>query len=337
MGTSAYMSPEQAQGMTLDARSDVFSFGRVLYEMLSGARAFQGTSMAKRPADRFQTIAEVRAALEKALAKPADTQPSIAVLPFANRSRDADDEYCSDGLAEEIINLLVHVPGLKVTARSSAFAFRGVEQDITKIAAALAGALQLKLSIAAPARRMPNMAAYEAYLKYRAIYPRGILEEQGMPGAGPGAGSAIRASLRGVGGFPFGVVHVWRDIVPGIDAAGAPTRPARARTRSRSHRSARHVGARGSDGIRLAGGDAAIPYGDGSPARHPPHVRAWYAGFYLGAGSQGTNGERTAGRSLLPDVALHELHSTAVSWVGSGRQGGGTALLRDHLDYDPSV
>ncbi len=124
--------------------------------MLSGARAFQGTSMAKRPADRFQTIAEVRAALEKALAKPADTQPSIAVLPFANRSRDAADEYCSDGLAEEIINLLVHVPGLKVTARTSAFAFRGVEQDITKIAAALAGALQLKLSIAAPARRMPT-------------------------------------------------------------------------------------------------------------------------------------------------------------------------------------
>jgi serine/threonine-protein kinase len=52
-------------------------------------------------------------------------------------SRDADDEYFSDGLAEEIMNLLTHVPGLKVTARTSAFAFRGKEQDITKIAEAL--------------------------------------------------------------------------------------------------------------------------------------------------------------------------------------------------------
>ena len=43
----------------------------------------------------------------------------------------------SDGLAEEIINLLAHVPGLKVTARTSAFAFRGKEQDIRRIAEAL--------------------------------------------------------------------------------------------------------------------------------------------------------------------------------------------------------
>ena len=42
-----------------------------------------------------------------------------------------------DGLAEEIINLLTHIPGLKVTARTSSFAFRGKEQDITRIAEAL--------------------------------------------------------------------------------------------------------------------------------------------------------------------------------------------------------
>ena len=52
-------------------------------------------------------------------------------------SRDPDDEYFSDGLAEEIINLLAHVPNLKVTARTSAFAFRGKEQDIRRIAEAL--------------------------------------------------------------------------------------------------------------------------------------------------------------------------------------------------------
>src|SRR5207245_11781392 len=54
-----------------------------------------------------------------------------------NPSRDTDDEYFSHGLAEDIINLLAHVPNLKVTARTSAFAFRGKEQDITKIAEAL--------------------------------------------------------------------------------------------------------------------------------------------------------------------------------------------------------
>ena len=59
------------------------------------------------------------------------------MLPFANMSRDPDDEYFSDGLAEEIINLLAHVPDLKVTARTSSFAFRGKEQDIRRIAEAL--------------------------------------------------------------------------------------------------------------------------------------------------------------------------------------------------------
>jgi len=97
----------------------------------------------KPPAGRFQTMAEVMAALEQSSVagregvKPLEQQPSIAVLPFANMSADKDQEYFSDGLAEEIINALAQIPGLKVTARTSAFAFRGKEQDISKIAEAL--------------------------------------------------------------------------------------------------------------------------------------------------------------------------------------------------------
>jgi serine/threonine-protein kinase len=64
-------------------------------------------------------------------------QASIAVLPFVDMSADRDHEWFSDGLSEAIINALTQVPGLKVTARTSAFAFRGKEQDITRIAAAL--------------------------------------------------------------------------------------------------------------------------------------------------------------------------------------------------------
>jgi serine/threonine-protein kinase len=174
LGTAAYMAPEQAEGRHLDARSDMFSFGAVIYELIAGRRAFPGDSMAvvlssvlrdhptplgsvappglepilmrclrKNPADRFQDMREVRAALE-ALRTPTQTLPaqarteaSIAVLPFANLSADKENEYFSDGLAEEIINALSHVRGLKVTARTSAFAFRGENQDIRKIAETL--------------------------------------------------------------------------------------------------------------------------------------------------------------------------------------------------------
>src|SRR6202042_1439291 len=68
------------------------------------------------------------------MSHPSQKQPSIAVLPFANMSAEKENEYFSDGLAEEILNLLAKIPGLKVIARTSSFAFRGKEEDITKIA-----------------------------------------------------------------------------------------------------------------------------------------------------------------------------------------------------------
>jgi serine/threonine protein kinase/Tfp pilus assembly protein PilF len=199
MGTAAYMAPEQAEGNPLDARSDIFSFGAVLYEMLSGNRAFAGTSMAqvlsavlrddppplqapaelqrivnkclaKQPSARFANAEELRVALEQVTplaagaAKPADQQPSIAVLPFANMSADKENEYFSDGLAEEILNLLAKIPGLKVIARTSSFSFRGKEQDIRKIAETLGVSNVLEGSV----RRAGNRLRVTAQLIHAA-------------------------------------------------------------------------------------------------------------------------------------------------------------------------
>lgn len=62
---------------------------------------------------------------------------SIAVLPFSNLSADSEDDYFSEGLAEEILNALSSLRGLRVTARTSSFAFRGANQDIRAIGEAL--------------------------------------------------------------------------------------------------------------------------------------------------------------------------------------------------------
>ena len=66
-----------------------------------------------------------------------DAVSSLVVLPFANLSADADSEYFSDGLTEEIIHALAQIPGLKVIARTSAFAFKNQTEDTRRIGAVL--------------------------------------------------------------------------------------------------------------------------------------------------------------------------------------------------------
>ena len=89
-----------------------------------------------------------------AKAKPEDDAPSIAVLPFVNMSRDEENEYFADGLAEELLNVLAKIRGLRVAARSSAFSFKGKGATVAEVGRTLNVATVLEGSVRKAGNRM---------------------------------------------------------------------------------------------------------------------------------------------------------------------------------------
>ena len=122
-------------------------------------------------AGRYSSLAMFAQALaSNSLQTPTDTQTmpqpvvsaakSVAVLPFANMSADPENEYFTDGMAEEIINALTKIQSLRVASRTSSFAFKGKNEDIGEIGRKLKVSTVLEGSV----RKMGNRLRINAQL-----------------------------------------------------------------------------------------------------------------------------------------------------------------------------
>ncbi len=189
IGTPRYMSPEQAMGRDVDARSDIFSLGAVMYEMLAGRPAFGGDNLhdilvaitsPDLPADIENQSRETMVILSRALQKDRDkryssaremltdiialtsgsfefTTPkngdekSIIVLPLSSSD---DDRFFSDGITDEIIDRISRLEKFRVMSRAISFRYRGCDEKLQQIS----GELNVRLALTGTLRKRGDKA-----------------------------------------------------------------------------------------------------------------------------------------------------------------------------------
>ena len=133
----AYAAFSYACLHSMEMLSDTFDWPVITMRLTSDALMF-GFPVTAILAWYFHTPHDAEAALAAAaLAVPAPPFKSIAVLPFVDMSELKDQEYFSDGLAEELISLLTKIPDLRIPARTSSFYFKGKQATIAEIARGL--------------------------------------------------------------------------------------------------------------------------------------------------------------------------------------------------------
>lgn len=195
IGTPRYMSPEQAMGRPVDARSDIFSLGAVFYEMLSGKHAFQGNNLHEilskitgpdLPPPQENISREIEGLICKSLQKSPDgrypgagemltdlvaltsgsfelhhslpeEETSLLVLPF---STDESDRDLADGVTDELIERISRVERIRVMSRGTSFRYRDVECDLKS----LGQELNVKLFLTGRFRRSGERAKVIAQL-----------------------------------------------------------------------------------------------------------------------------------------------------------------------------
>ena len=194
-GTPLLMAPEQIRGDAVGPQADIYSLGVLLYHAVTGEYPMTAASLlelmerhlhaeqialrARRPdlpdgfvqvidrsihADprhRFQSAGEMERELSRCIGtEPSPRTVSVAVLPFLSRSASVDDEYFSDGLADELLNVLAKVRGLRVAARTSAFHFKGKNATIADVG----NALHVEAVLEGSVRKVGNRARVSVQL-----------------------------------------------------------------------------------------------------------------------------------------------------------------------------